>query len=242
MKKTLIVLLTLILVLSSCATAKVEENQRRISVSGMGTVTLKADIVTFTINVSETDETTGKAQQLANKKLSQILAILREYKIEDKDISTTALNFSSEYQWNTELQKSVKIGENVSQTLSVKMRDLDSFGLLMDSLGSNVTGISFYNVSFDCENREAAKKQARELAYQDAYEKALTYADESGLQLGKPVTITDEGHYVSTTARNYDAKLMYANGVAETAASYDTEVPTGSLSVTVNTGVVFELK
>lgn len=239
MKKIFVVFSVLVLLLCSCATFN--KNTSQVSVSGTGTVTLKADMVSFTINVSETAETTGKAQQLANEKLSQILTILRSYKILEKDISTTALNFSSEYEWNSDIQKSVKVGENVSQTLSVKMKDLDSFGLLLDELGSRVTGISFYNVSFDCEDREEAKKQARELAYQDALEKAQIYAEQSGLKLGKPITINDENHYVTARVQNYDAKLMYANGIAEEAA-YSTEVPTGTLCVNVNTSVLFELK
>ena len=70
---------------------------KTINVSGTGSVNLKADNVFFRIEVSETEETTGQAQQAANKKMSQLLEILRENGIKDDDISTTALNFSTDY-------------------------------------------------------------------------------------------------------------------------------------------------
>lgn len=237
MKKAFIIVLASVLLFTSCATLS---NTRSINVSGTGTVTLQADMVSFTINVSETAETTGKAQQLANKKVGQILSVIRNYKIEDKDISTTSLDFSSEYEWNSDLQKSVKVGERVSQTLYVKMRDLESFALLLDELGSSVNGISFYNVSFDCENRAEALEQARQLAFEDALGKAEIYAKTAGIKVGKPSSISDVDSSVSYRIPTYNSKLMYAESAADTA--YGTEVPMGNLCVTVNTNVIFDLK
>ena len=90
--------------LTSCETlsgsANAESASTTVSLSGNGTIYLKADIVTFSINVNETAETTAQAQQAANKKMTSILEILRKFKIEDDKISTTALNFNTEYYWD----------------------------------------------------------------------------------------------------------------------------------------------
>lgn len=237
MKKIYIFILLAVLILAtSCISTT--DTRKTISVSGSGSVALKADIVTFQINVNEKAATTAQAQQLTNQKISQIMSILRQYKIEDKDITTTALNFSTEYYW--ENNKQIKDGETVSQTVYVKMRDLDNFAHLVDTLGSSVNGISFYSVSFDLEDKSEATTQARELAYQDALEKAKTYADKAGRKLVAPISITDGYASVSTRTTNANGKMLFATEAA--ALDYATEAPSGTLTVTVNTDVVFEIK
>ena len=56
----------------SCTTTKIQD-MRSVSVTGNGYVSLNADMANFSINVSEIAPTTGAAQQLTNKKMSQIL-------------------------------------------------------------------------------------------------------------------------------------------------------------------------
>lgn len=210
---------------------------KTISVSGTGTVSLESDMVSFRVEVSETAQTTAEAQQATNKKMSQILATLREHGIEDKDISTTALNFSTNYAWKDGVQ--TKIGEEVSQTVYVRIYDIDVFAPLVDALGSTVSGISFYNVTFDSTNRKAAENQARELAYNDALEKARIYAKAAGLEIGEPVTIQDG--YSSYARNSLDTGVAFAKATSAD-ESYETEAPSGPISVTSSVDIVFSLK
>lgn len=208
------------------------------SISGNGTIYLKADIVTFSINVNETEATTALAQQAANRKMTAILDILRKFNIEDDNISTTALNFNTEYYWDNGQQ--IKVGETVSQTVYVTMKDIDSFPALSDELGTKLNGISFYNVRFDSSQKIKASAQARELAYRNALEKAELYAKTAGLEVVRPVSIS-EG-YSSFTTANYktaDAVMMVEAAAAPT---YGTQTPTGLLSSSIDVNVVFELK
>lgn len=211
---------------------------RTISVSGTGTVSLDADMVSFRIEVSETAETTALAQQETNRKMSTILAILRENGIEDKDISTTALNFSTNYSWKDGVQ--TKIGEEVSQTVYVRLYSVDVFAPLADAIGSSVSGISFYNVTFDSTNRKAAENQARELAYKDAMEKAQIYAKAAGLELGDPISIQDG--YSSYARNSLDTGVAFAAKAVAADETYTTEAPTGPLSVTSSVDIVFGLR
>ena len=238
---TFIVFLTIVLfILASCSTLSgASSSATTVSVSGTGIVYLKADIVTFSINVDETADTTAEAQQKTNEKMTKIFEILRAFGIEDDSISTTALNFSSEYYWDS--GKQIKTGESVSQTVYVTMKDLDQFPKLADELGSKLTGISFYNVNFDSTQKEAAYAKARELAYQKALEKAELYAQSTGLEIERPVSI-NEG-YLSYGSANYKrADMVYMEEVAATAAAYETQAPTGLLSASIDVSVVFELK
>ena len=227
--------------LSSCSTLSGSNAETTsVSISGNGTIYLKADIVTFSINVNETEATTAEAQQAANKKMTAILDILKKFGIEDDKISTTALNFSSEYYWDN--GKQVKVGESVSQTVYVTMEDIDAFPQLSDELGTKLNGISFYNVRFDSSQKTKASEQARELAYKNALEKAELYAKAAGLQVVRPVSIS-EG-YTSFSTANYKSAdavmLMETAAVAEQA--YGTQTPTGLLSASIDVSVVFELK
>ena len=230
--------------LTSCSTlsgsGNTESASTTVSLSGNGTIYLKADIVTFSINVNETEQTTAEAQQAANKKMTAILEILRKFNIEDDKISTTALNFSTEYYWDN--GKQVKVGESVSQTVYVTMEDIDSFPVLSDELGTKLNGISFYNVRFDSSKKAAATAQARELAYKNALEKAELYAKSAGLQVVRPISI-NEG-YSSFATANYKSAdiMMMAEAAAAPEPTYGTQTPTGLLSASIDVNVVFELK
>lgn len=239
MKKTIFLIVTGLLLLVSCSTVNNSNltEKSTISVSGSGAVVMEADLVTFNIGVSETASTTGEAQQMANKKIAEILNLLRSFDIEDKDISTTNLSFYSDYYW--EDGKQVKTGEQVSQNIYVTLRKKDAFASLMDKLGSSVTGITFNNVSFTASDKKEAQEKARRLAYEDAYEKAAVYAESCGLQVGKPVSISEGGAYFSTRV-NADAKYEMAAATAE-APAYGTEAPSGQQSVNVNCNITFEL-
>lgn len=236
---TLITILAIVaFALASCSTLSGTSNEKAtVSVSGTGIVYLKADIVTFSINVNETAQTTAEAQQKTNEKMTRILEILKAFDIKDDNISTTALNFSSEYYWDN--GKQIKTGESVSQTVYVTMNDLDQFPKLADELGSKLTGISFYNVNFDSTQKEEAYSKARELAYQKALEKAELYAKSAGLQISRPISIS-EG-YLSYGSANYKRNDMVYLEEAATAASYQTQVPSGLLSASIDVSVVFEL-
>ena len=235
---------TAVLLLASCSTLNSTEKQETtvVSISGSGTVYLEADMVKFSINVSETADTTGEAQQKTNKKMSQIMDLLKKHKIEDNDITTTALNFSSEYYWDN--GKQIKTGESVSQTVYVTMKDIGEFAALADDIGTQLTAISFYNVSFDSTQKVVAGKTARELAYQNAYEKAELYAKQAGLEVSRPLSIS-EG-YTSFSTANY--KRAYAEDAVMTMAAapapeaYGTQMPTGLLSASVDVSITFELK
>ncbi|MBR6347510.1 MAG: SIMPL domain-containing protein [Spirochaetales bacterium] len=230
-----------LLLAASCTTmgaASTQSNSTMVSVSGTGIVYLKADMVTFSINVNELAPTTAEAQQAANKKMTMIFDILKKHNIADDDISTTALNFNSEYYWDNGRQ--IKTGESVSQTVYVTMREIADFPVLADDLGTALSGISFYNVRFDSSLKATANTKARELAYEDALQKAELYAKSAGLTVVKPVSIS-EGYssYTNATYRMEDAKVMAA---AAPEPSYGTQAPSGLLSSSIDVSITFELK
>ena len=240
----ILILSVLLVLLASCATTdkSTKTDPTVISVSGSGVVYLEADMVKFSINVSETADTTGEAQQKTNKKMAQILDLLKKHKVDDNDISTTALNFNTEYNWDN--GKQTKVGESVSQTVYVTMKDINEFSPLADDIGSKISGISFYNVNFDSTQKVVAGNTARELAYKNAYEKAQLYAKQAGLEVSRPISI-NEGYTSYATAnykRAYAEDSMVVMAAEGAAATYSTQAPTGLLSASVDVNITFELK
>ena len=242
--QVLLILSVLLILLASCATTdkSTKTEPTVISVSGSGVVYLEADMVKFSIDVSETADTTGEAQQKTNKKMAQVLDLLKKHKVDDNDISTTALNFSTEYNWDN--GKQIKVGEYVSQTVYVTMKDINEFSPLADDIGSKISGISFYNVNFDSTQKVVAGNTARELAYKNAYEKAQLYAKQAGLEVSRPISI-NEGYTSYATAnykRAYAEDSMVMMAAEGAAAKYSTQTPTGLLSASVDVNITFELK
>lgn len=233
MKKFLTAVLVVFCLLAvSCATSAKDETERTISVSGSGTVNLKADTVTFSVSVSEIADTTALAQRAANEKVARVLSVIRNFGIEEDCISTANLYFSTSYRWNDGEQ--IRTGEQVSQTINVKMKDMDNFGKLVDVLGT-INGISLNSVNFIASDYTEAAMKARQLAFENAHDKALVYSSMSNMELGSPVSITD-GYDSYSNYRSYvvDAKMA-------TMEAAGTEAPVGLLSVTINVNVVFEL-
>jgi len=233
MKKIITAVLVVFCLLAvSCATSSKDGAERTISVSGSGTVNLKADTVTFSVSVSEIAETTALAQRAANEKVARVLSVIRNFGIEEDCISTANLYFSTSYRWTDGEQ--IRIGEQVSQTINVRMKDMENFGKLVDVLGT-INGISLNSVNFIASDYTEAAVKARQLAFESARDKALVYSEMSNMVLGDPVSITD-GYDSYSNYRSYvvDAKMA-------TMEAAGTEAPAGLLSVTINVNVVFEL-
>ena len=89
-----------------------------ISVSGDGTAIAEPDIIYIDVTISEKSYSTKIAQQETNKKISQILEIAKQNKVNEKDIKTTNLSIYPEYEWDG--NRNVFKGYSASQSLRIK--------------------------------------------------------------------------------------------------------------------------
>ena len=238
MKKNITLIITLIfisLLLTSCmSSADGMKNEQRISVSAKGGVTLSPDIATFRVEADETRKTTSEALNAVNKNMATVLQILSSYKIADKDIATNSISLNPQYNW--EDGKRVLIGQNASQSLSVKLRDIDQLGKIIDEI-SKITNINLYSINFDKEDKTEAYEEARILAVKNAIKKASTLANAADMELGEPLTINEgSSPYVSYDRAN-SSKMMVSE-----ASSYNTQTPSGELTITSDVSVTFLMK
>lgn len=230
-----IALIAALALLASCATPR-SADYATITVDGSGSVKLKADVVTFTVRISELADTTKAAQDLANAKIARMLSLVRSAGIADEDIKTGSLSIYTDYSWEDGAQ--VRLGERVSQSLTIKSRDLEGFAGLVDQIAESISGLEFNNVIFDKEDKSEAYAQAREKAIADAQSKAKAYADASGLKLYMPMTIS-EGGFGVVNSYNYPMALMKADMAASAESAVSTEIPSGELSVTASISITY---
>lgn len=88
-----------------------------VSVQGNHSVYMQPDIAVFNVSASALDDTTKAAMQKTSDMISGAVAILTEYGVEKKDISTSYINVSSDYSWVDGEQ--VFRGQKAEQSISL---------------------------------------------------------------------------------------------------------------------------
>jgi uncharacterized protein YggE len=166
-------------------------DNRQVTVVGAGRVQGTPD--TLTVNVSieaSAPDVTTAMNQTSERTKTVIDALVNEAKIDRKDISTSSVSLQSQ----TSPDSATIIGYRASNSLSVKIRQLDSasktLALIVDK-GGNATRIN--SVDFSIDDDSQLVKDARARAFDDAKARAQQYADLSGLRLGKVISISEAG-------------------------------------------------
>lgn len=171
------------------------KNERFITIQGFGSISAVPDKATLSGGVTTDAETAADALASNSAALNAVLAALKDAGVEAKDIQTS--NFSVQPRYG-DYSKSApsglpKIeGYQVSNTVSVRVNDLERLGPLLDTMvtsGANtINGISF-EVTGSNEKRDAA----REAAVADARRKAELFAKASGVKLGRVMSMSESG-------------------------------------------------
>ncbi|MEI7891142.1 MAG: SIMPL domain-containing protein [bacterium] len=189
------------------ATNKNKE-QDNFSVVGSGIVYAKADIANINVGVkSGTKKTAMEATKEGTSKMNSIIGEIKKLKIEDKDIKTSDYSLNPAYNWTQDKGQEL-IGYEVSQSLNLKIRDLNVIGdVIAKTTEQGVNQIG--NIEFTIDDEFALKNQAREIAIAKAKEKAAIIAKQSGLKLGKVKNVV-EGNDNNVYPTYTNAKMSVA--------------------------------
>lgn len=215
-------------------------NQDRFSVTGSGTVYAKADIANIEVGLKTgTKKTAAEATAESTTKINKINTELLNLGIEDKDIKTSNYTLNPVYNW-TNAKGQELIGYEVTQTLTLKIRDLAKIGDIIAKTteqGANQVG----NISFTIDDEFELKNQARELAITKAKEKAELIAKQSGLELGKVKGVYENSNPIISPVAYSNAKMMLesadqASGLAAP------EIQSGQNEVKVEVTLTYEVK
>lgn len=220
--------------------------EANISVTGEGEVLMKADIATFSFSVQAEGEDAATAQEASAESINAILGYLGEAGIEDKDIKTQNYNLYPKYSYEDRICLEGRYcppgerfidGYEVSQTVTVKVRDIDTAGDILSGVGergaTNISGLRFV-----IDDEEALKDEAREVAIADAKTKAKELADNLGMRLGKITGYWEEGNggYYEPVMR------MEAMEMSMDSAAASPSIPAGENTTVVRVNISYQLR
>jgi len=238
-----IVLILITLFVSGCNKETNEQKQSTISVFGTGTVSVQPDVIQMSITLRNVAQTTKKAQEEVSKMVRQVLKILKDANIEDKNINTASLSFSSEYDYYS--NRRTLIGQRAEQRITFSIEgindDSEKASGIIDQL-IQINGIELNHVNYSVKNTSEYYIKSRELAYEKAVEKATQYAQLSNLKLIKVLSISDQGMSQVSPMSNKFSRQMAMGDELYAAADTSTTIPIGELEISTTISAVFLLK
>ena len=208
-------------------------DNRYITVTGVGTVSVVPDAVRFNATVSTLGTTNSAALSSASKSASAVRAALKDAGIATKDIRSANISVYPEYNWTQEAGTKIT-GYRASQSFDVLVRTSSKAGAIIEAVvtagGDNVQLGGVIPVTL---NPAAAAEDARAAAVANAKSKASSYAKLLGTSIGKVLSLEEQSSPV------YSSPFPMAKaGVADSAA---VEVDLGEQDVTVTITVRWAL-
>ena len=164
-----------------------------IRVTGEGQASLAPDMAVLTLGVVREGENARDTLTANNEAMRRITEALVAAGIEKRDLQTSDFSISPRYreQRDNERRRSPEIiGYSVSNRLTVRVRDLDRLGAIIDEtvdFGVNSGG----NISFTNADPEDAIREARAAAVKDARSRASVLAEAAGVELGKLIELSE---------------------------------------------------
>lgn len=168
-----------------------------ISVSAEGTADIAPDMAIITLSVVSEAKTAREALDENTKAMTKVLDAMKEAGIADKDLQTA--NFNIQPRWVYPKQSSTEnnepriVGYQVSNGLSVRIRELAKLGEILDTsvtLGVNQGG----QILFSNDDPSQAITAARKDAVANAIEKAREMTEAAGVKLGRITQISEHSN------------------------------------------------
>lgn len=226
------------LLLAAPVQAAAEEPMPRIAVTGQGEVALAPDMATVSLTVLREADTARAALDASNQAMTAIIDAMGKEGIAERDMQTSGFSIQPRYVHPREPARPDEgpriAGYEVSNTLTVRIRDLASLGAIMDrsvSLGVNQGG----SVSFSNADPDAALAEARRKAVADAVEKARTLAEAAGVSVGPILEMTEASN------RPYPRPMVAAMAMRAEAADA-VPVAGGENTYSVDVNVTFAIR
>ena len=203
-----------------------------IAVSGQGTVSADPDLAVLVLGVEARGRTVAAARDDAAAAMGRVVDALRAQGVTQQDVQTRHFSIRPEYRYDAEGREQVLVGYVVTNTVTARVRDLESVGRVVDATvaaGGDATRIQ--SIGFTVEEATALEAQARHRAVQDALARAGQLATLTGVELGVPL-------YVSESVG-----FTYPPGFREGAGAPDaTPISPGQVDVRVTVQAVFAIK
>jgi uncharacterized protein YggE len=207
-------------------------DNRFITVTGVGTISVVPDAVRFNATVSSLGTTNAAALSAASKSAAAVRAALKDAGIATKDIRSANISVYPEYNWTQEAGTKIT-GYRASQSFDVLVRTVSKAGSIIEAVvkagGDNV---QLGGVIPTTLNPSLATEDARAAAVANAKSKASSYAKLLGTSIGKVLSLEEQSSPV------YSSPFPMAKAAADAAT---VEIDLGEQDVTVTITVRWAL-
>jgi uncharacterized protein YggE len=204
-----------------------------ISVSGQGKIYAKPDVAVLVLGSKDEAMKVADAVKVNTEKVNKIIKDVKDLGVSENDIQTTQYRIAPKYNW-TESRGQVLEGYTVTQEITVKVRDFEKIGVILDkatSNGANEIGALQFNI----DNPEKAQADARAKAIQQAKEKAKVLANQSGLKIVKLVNVSEGGYYPQPS-------YAKGGGVMLETASVAPDIQPGQMEINSTVTLTYRVK
>ncbi len=180
-------------------------SNRTFTVDAESIINVTPDVAKFSVSlITEGGKNVSDIQRQNIEKMNAVNAYLKEMGVEKKDLQTTQYSLSPRRSYPNCVRDGQDIcppsfisGYTLTQSLSVKVRDLEKLGDMLSGVvdrgASNVS-----EVSFVVDDETVARNQAREEAIMKAKQEAKDIARAGGFRVGKLTSLyEDQGSPVS---------------------------------------------
>ncbi|MEC7952643.1 MAG: SIMPL domain-containing protein, partial [Pseudomonadota bacterium] len=142
-------------------------------------VDAKPDIVDIGAGVTSQASTAVEAMRINAREMNAVIDRIKALGIKDKDIQTTGINLSAQYDYDQSTSRQVFRGYQASNRVNVTLREVPRAGEVLDALvAAGATDINGPNFALDDDT--SARAQARKAAFDKARAQAEEYARWSG--------------------------------------------------------------
>jgi hypothetical protein len=238
--------------------------QSTITISGDGEVYKTPDLAVMNFSVVSEGKTVAVAMADNTKKMNAIVDVAKSLGVAEKDLQTSGFNINPRYDYvktsvsstPTAVSASPEIalasvdesvyypngkrilsGYDITQTLTVKMRDLTKIGQVIQEVtaaGANQVG----DLQFTLDDPDTAQAEARKIAIDKAKEKAKVLAVQLGVKLVRILNYSDGGY--NPVYLNY-AKAVSMDSAAGGGAVAPS-IQTGENKITANVSISYEIE
>jgi uncharacterized protein YggE len=244
-----VILLAVVLGMSGCGesgltgtlelSGNLNNQQEGIWVSGTGKVYATPDVAILSLGIESQEVSVAEAQANAAAAMADVMQALEDQGIAEEDIQTQYFSIREVTQWEpvyNGADKETVIGYEVTNTVSVKVREVTQAGAVIDAVvaaGGDLTRVN--GITFTVEDPTDYYADAREQAAAYAQAKAEQLADLTGVELGEATYVSESSSYGSPNYYRGDAFL-----VEEAAAP--TPISVGTLEITATVQIAYAVK
>jgi uncharacterized protein YggE len=193
--------------------------------SGDATVSKRPDVAFISTGVESQAPTAAAAQRDLATQAGRLIAKAKSLGLTDKDINTSSYSIGPNYTPDGAIN-----GYRAGEELSFKWHNVDTTGGVLDAL-VQAGGATRISVSFGLNDPKAAEAEARALAIADARARGSAMASAAGVTLGSVLRVSDYTSGLRTPTADF----------APSAAAAPTQVPVGTLDISVSVEVDFAI-